>query len=69
MSNKTGRHRTRRLPPEGDPRRYLFVEAWRCTHCQGTSLHIYAVRRNEDNEQVRHAECRACGGRFIIVSA
>lgn len=57
----------RRLPPEGDERRYCFVTRPRCTACGSASLRLDHTVRNEAGEvENQHATCRTCGGRCII---
>ncbi len=61
--------RSRRLPPEGDDRRYSWAKRPRCSHspCDSTDLRVYATR-SEDGILFQHVECRQCGGRCIVVS-
>jgi len=57
----------RRLPPEGDPLRYVYHPRPRCPVCRGANLRTRRSTRHPDGAIERHTECRDCGQRFILV--
>jgi hypothetical protein len=56
------------LPPEGDPRRYVYVERLRCRDC-GSPEHLRTYRSagNGDGTCSRWTWCKLCGATFIAV--
>lgn len=62
------RPRERRLPPEGDPLRYVIVSAPRCPACRSARLRYDHTSRDQSEGTVsRHATCLDCRSRTIVV--
>jgi hypothetical protein len=56
-----------RLPAEGDPRRYVYVDRAACSHCGAKRLRVYATK--DDGEVLMQwSLCRECGGEMIVVA-
>lgn len=53
----------RKLPPEGDPARYVFYSPPPCPGCGSTARHLIDATR----DGYRIAQCQTCGARFILV--
>lgn len=57
-----------RIPPEGDPKRYVFTEAPKCSHCGSTKLRVYGKMPPDEAGTVRrYAQCATCRGKFMLV--
>lgn len=58
----------KRIPPEGDTKRYVYVEAPKCSHCGSTRLRVYGkLPRDVEGMVRRYTRCGTCGGKFIII--
>jgi hypothetical protein len=57
----------RRLPPQGDPRRYVYVKRTRCPECESDHLWAYGTLTGTDGVITRYTQCLSCKRRFIVV--
>jgi hypothetical protein len=56
-----------RLPPPGDPLRYVYRPKDRCRLCRSDNLKTYRSTRHPDGVIERRTICRDCGYKFILV--
>ncbi len=48
-------------------RRYVYCRRPRCPECGSADLHTYRSSRTGDSSVTRHARCRACRTKLLIV--
>jgi transcriptional regulator NrdR family protein len=63
--NKADPSRSRRLPPEGHPHRYVFIDADACPACRSLELKSMGTRSSAGGEAVlRYTRCLGPGCRI-----
>jgi transcription elongation factor Elf1 len=68
MGRKRRRRRRRiSLARDGDPNRYVYVEAALCPVCDSANIRAYRTTCNTDGSRAQHTVCSECKARFIVI--
>jgi DNA-directed RNA polymerase subunit M/transcription elongation factor TFIIS len=57
----------RRIAPESDPTRYVYVKRTRCPRCESDDLAAYKTLTGADGVITRYTRCLSCKHRFLVV--
>jgi hypothetical protein len=70
LAYQADHHGRRRIPSEGDPRRYVFIQRARCPQCGQPRIRKYRTNRTEtDGSRTSYAMCvhGGCGWTGFLI--